>query len=118
MGVGIYRYLVFHALISEEVLRAMFIFYSIHYPREDMDDLLAESMHEFGELMRQQPGTIFQAPYPFKDPEKGTLMGVSIWESEEAFQAALPALERARANRPSQAYEIKPPEVYMLHSIR
>lgn len=43
-------------------------------------------------------------------------MGVSIWESQEAFQAALPALRRVRQNSPSHEWEIKPTEVYMLNS--
>jgi hypothetical protein len=94
----------------------MFIFYSIHYPHPGQEELLAQSMHDFGDLMKQQPGNVFQAPYPFKDPERGTLMGVSIWESEEAFQAALPILERARQDSPSHEWEISPPEVHLLQS--
>jgi hypothetical protein len=94
----------------------MFIFYSIHYPHPEKEELLVQGMHEFGELMKQQPGILFQAPYPFKDPEKGTLMGISIWESREAFQAALPTLQSARQNSPSHEWEVKPPEVYMLDS--
>ena len=96
----------------------MFLFYAVHYPQPEKEELLVQSMHEFGELMKKQPGNIFQAPYPFKDPEKGTLMGISIWESEEAFQAALPLLQSARQKRPAQELEVKPPEVYLLHSTR
>ena len=94
----------------------MFIFYSIHYPHLEKEELLVQSMHEYGELMNQQPGNLFQAPYPFKDPEKGTLMGISIWESREAFQAALPTLQSARQNSPALEWESKPPEVYRLDS--
>ena len=47
----------------------MFVFYSIHYPHPEKEGLLVQSMHEFGELMKKQPGNIFQAPYPFKDSE-------------------------------------------------
>jgi hypothetical protein len=94
----------------------MFIFYSIHFPHPETEELLVQSMHQFGELMRKQPGNIFQAPYPFKDPEKGTLMGISVWESEEAFQSVLPTLQSARQNSSSRDWEIKPPEVYMLNS--
>lgn len=94
----------------------MFIFYSIHYPYPEREELLVQSMHEFGEVIKKQPGVIFQAPYPFKDPEKGTLMGISIWESQEAFQAALPTLQGTRQNSPSHEWEIKPTEVYMLNS--
>jgi hypothetical protein len=41
----------------------MFIFYSIHYPHPEKEELLVQGMHEFGELMKQQPGILFQAPY-------------------------------------------------------
>ena len=94
----------------------MFIFYSIHYPHPEKEELLVQSMHDYGELMKQQPGNLFQAPYPFKDSEKGTLMGISIWESREAFQAALPTLCNARQNSLAQEWESKPPEVYLLDS--
>ena len=80
----------------------MFIFYSIHYPHPEKEELLVQSMHDYGELMKQQPGKLFQAPYPFQDSEKGTLMGISIWESREVFQAALPTLRNARQNSFSQ----------------
>ncbi len=74
-------------------------------------------MHQFGEVMEKQPGFIFVAPYPFKDPEKGTLMGISIWESQEAFQAAVPLLQNVRKAGSSHEWETKPPEVYMLNSV-
>jgi quinol monooxygenase YgiN len=96
----------------------MFIFYSIHYPRPEAEAQMAEGMHEYGELMRRQPGNIFVAPYPFKNPEQGTLMGISIWESEEAFQAALPIIQSARKAVPPAEWEVRPTEVYMLHSVR
>jgi hypothetical protein len=96
----------------------MFLFYTVHYPYPDKEALLVESMHQFGELMSQQPGFIFVAPYPFKDPEKGTLMGISMWESEEAFNAAAAVLRQARQNSPSHEWEAKPTEVYTLHSAR
>lgn len=94
----------------------MFLFYSIHYPHPGKEEELAQSMHRFGKLMESLPGFVFVAPYPFKDTEKGTLMGISIWESEEAFQAATPILQKVRKDEPSYDLEIKPPEVYTLHS--
>jgi hypothetical protein len=45
-------------------------------------------------------------------------MGISIWESREAFQTTLPTLRSSRQNNPSQEWEIKPPEMYMLDSTR
>ena len=96
----------------------MFIFYSIHYPYPDKEDLLVESMHQFGELMSQQPGFIFVAPYPFKNPENGTLMGVSFWESEEAFKAAVGVLRESRRNSSSRDWEIRPPDQFTMNSAR
>ena len=91
----------------------MFLFYAIHYPLSEKEALLIQNMHEFGELIKKQPGIIFVNPYPFRDTEKGTLLGISIWESQEAFQAAALALEN---DFPSEEWEVKPREVYMLNS--
>ena len=93
-------------------------FNSVHYPRPEKEDLLIESMHSFGELMRTQPGLLFVAPYPFKNPESGTVMGVAIWESQEAFQAAMEAIANLRGPGLSPDWEIKPTEVYQLLSAR
>lgn len=96
----------------------MLLFYSIHYPRPEKEALLVQSMHKYGELMKKQPGLIFVAPYPFKDTDKGTLTGVSIWESEEAFQVAIPLVRGARKEEPDHdEWEIRPPEVYTLNSV-
>lgn len=92
----------------------MFLFYAVHYPHPEKEDLLIQSMYEFSELIKKQPGLIFVNPYPFRDPEKGTLVGLAVWESQEAFQAALPNLENAF---PSEEWEIKPREVYMFNTV-
>ena len=94
----------------------MFLFYSVHYPYPDTEALLVQSMHILGEVMSKQPGFVFVAPYPFKDPEKGTLMGISMWTSREAFGAASITLQNVRDTRPADDWESKPTEVYMLDS--
>ena len=45
-------------------------------------------------------------------------MGVTIWESQEAFQAAMEAIADLRGPGPSPDWEIKPTEVYRLNSAR
>ncbi len=64
----------------------MFVFYSIHYPRPEQEELGVQQMRQLDELMKKQPGILFVSDI-FKDPEKGTLMGFTFWESQEAFQA-------------------------------
>ena len=92
----------------------MFLFYAVHYPNPEKEELLIQDMYEFSELIKKQPGLIFVNPYPFGDPEKGTLIGLAIWESQEAFHAVLPALENFF---PSEEWEVKPREVYMFNAV-
>jgi heme-degrading monooxygenase HmoA len=92
----------------------MFLLYAVHYPQPEKEALLIQSMQQFSELIKKQPGVIFVSPYPFRDPEKGTLITLAIWESQEAFQASWPALVK---DAPSEEWEVKAREVYMLTSV-
>ena len=40
----------------------MFIFYSIHYPHPEKEELLVQSMHEYGELMSSSQEICFRLP--------------------------------------------------------
>ena len=90
----------------------MFLFYSIHYPQPEKEELWVQKMRQFDELMKKQPGIIFVSDI-FQDPAKGTLIGFTFWESQETFQAAWPVLVQ---EAPASEWEVKPPEVYMLNS--
>ena len=89
----------------------MFLFYAVHHPHPEKEELLIRSMRNFGELIKKQPGIMVVDT--FRDPDNGTLLGVSIWESRDAFQAVMPALQDAF---PSEEWEVKPREVHMLDS--
>ena len=90
----------------------MFLFYAVHYPEPEKEALLIQRMQQFGELIKKQPGIIFVNT--FRDPEKGTLIAIAIWESEEAFQASWPALVK---DAPSEEWEVKPREVHMFNTV-
>jgi heme-degrading monooxygenase HmoA len=90
----------------------MFLFYSMHYPQPGKEALGAQMMRQFDELIKKQPGVMFVSDI-FQDPEKGALIGFTIWESQDAWKAAWPVLVQ---EVPSGEWEVKPPEVYMLHS--
>ncbi|TME01538.1 MAG: hypothetical protein E6I80_22035 [Chloroflexi bacterium] len=90
----------------------MFVFYSIHYPRPEQEELGVQQMRQLDELMKKQPGILFVSDI-FKDPEKGTLMGFTFWESQEAFQASWPTLVK---EVPPNEWEVKPPEAFLLNS--
>jgi quinol monooxygenase YgiN len=89
----------------------MFLFYAVHYPRPEKEELLIQGMREFGELIKKQPGCIVVDT--FRDPENGTLIAVAIWESRAAFQASWPTLAK---DAPSEEWEVKPREVHLLDS--
>ncbi len=90
----------------------MFVFYSVHYPQSGKEALWVQKMRQFDELIKKQPGIMFVSDI-FPDPEKGTLMGFTFWESEAAWKAAWPVLAK---EVPSGEGEVKPAEVYMLNS--
>ena len=89
----------------------MFVFYSVHYPQPEKEELWGQQMRQFDELIKKQPGIIFVNT--FKDPENGTLIALAIWESEEAFQASWPILAK---DAPSEEWETRPREVHLLYS--
>ena len=89
----------------------MFLFYAVHHPHPEKEALLIRSMRDFGDLIKKQPGIVVVDT--FRDRDNGTLLGVSIWDSRDAFQAALPALQDAF---PSEEWEVKPREVHLLAS--
>jgi heme-degrading monooxygenase HmoA len=91
----------------------MFLFYSVHYPQPGKEDFWIQKMRQFDELMKKQPGIVFVSDI-FKDSERGTLLGFTFWESEEAFRAVWPELAKYA---PAREWEIKPPDAYMLNCV-
>lgn len=89
----------------------MFLFYAVHYPHPEKEELLIQAMSEFGELLKKQPGCIFVNT--FRDPENRTLLAFSVWVSREAFQASWSILAKIA---PSEQWEVKPREVHLLDS--
>ena len=90
----------------------MFVLFSVHYPQLGQEAACVQKMRHFDELIRQQPGILFVSDI-FPDPEHGTLVGFTFWESEAAWQAAWPGLVEAA---PSPEGERQPAEVQMFMS--
>jgi heme-degrading monooxygenase HmoA len=71
----------------------MYINISVHRPRPGKEDLVIDSMHRYGTAARTQPG--LREVHTLKDEKAGVLVGLAIWDSEEAAIAARPALMEA-----------------------
>lgn len=79
---------------------------SIHRPHPDKEHLLIESMHRYGEAARHQKGLV--GVYTLKDISSGELVGIAIWDSEETYQAAGPALMKATEGDDFDSWEMEP----------
>lgn len=65
-----------------------FIFMVYHYPKPEHRQDLLKGMEEMRDIMAQHPGFIDAGPWEELDSER--IVGISTWESQEAFIAATP----------------------------
>lgn len=65
-----------------------YIFIAIHYPQPEHREDLIHSMRKMGQAMAAQPGLITAGPWVEQGGDR--VVGVSRWESREAFLAACP----------------------------
>ncbi|MCP4704387.1 MAG: hypothetical protein GY865_07235 [candidate division Zixibacteria bacterium] len=94
----------------------MFVHIGIHAkPKPGKENLLIESMHRFGTAMKTQPG--LQQVHALQDSESGALLGLAIWDSKEAWEAARPIMLEAIKDDPFLEWEDEPPEVYHLDEV-
>jgi heme-degrading monooxygenase HmoA len=97
---------------TQKEAQSMFVFYSVHYPQTGKEELWVQKMRDFDEVIKKQPGVLFVSDI-FPDPAKGTLIGFTFWESEDAWKAAWPmSVQEA----PAGEGEIKPADVFMFQS--
>ena len=64
-----------------------FIFMVLHYPTLEHRDELARQMGEMGAFLSATPGCVEVGP-PYLTEDGSCLVGISTWESKEAFLAA------------------------------
>jgi quinol monooxygenase YgiN len=91
------------------------LYYSVHYPKPEKEALLRDAMCHVGEAIKNLPGCLFDNA--FQDVSLGTIMAITIWESQEAFQAARPAMIEALKAIPFDEWEARPREFHTLNSL-
>ena len=94
----------------------MLVHLSVHRPKPGREQDLIDSMHRFG---RGDGG-----PFPglrealtLRDRQTGTLVGITMWDSEEAFHAGVPRMRAAVEGDDFDAWEADPPDVYLLDPV-
>ncbi|MBP3965984.1 antibiotic biosynthesis monooxygenase family protein [Paenibacillus lignilyticus] len=81
----------------------MFVHMSIHHPKPGKSEDLIASMHRFGSALEGAAG--LREVHTLKDSRTGKLIGLAIWESEEAFRAGVSAARSAVENDPFEDWE-------------
>jgi len=79
--------------------------------KPDKEAEMIETMKRFGRAMGGHPG--FRQTYSLKDPKSGALVGLAIWDSQDALAAARPAMGQALAGVDFSQLEDTAPEVYL-----
>ena len=92
----------------------------IHHPRAEHRDDLIRGMVERAELMAGTPGFIEAGPWQLEDDEP--IVGISRWESKEAFLAAVPpgfgvptSEVHEWETRPRELFHLKSPSPSPVH---
>jgi Antibiotic biosynthesis monooxygenase len=90
----------------------MFVHLAVHHPKpEYVDDVLA-SMHRVDKAAAGTPGLIQIGAW--RDQDSNRLIGLAMWESEEAFKAAAPRIFQLVADDPWDEWCEQPIDVFRL----
>jgi hypothetical protein len=88
-----------------------YIYMTIHHPKAEHRDEVIDSMIERAELMARTPGFIAAGPWVVAGDDR--IVGISRWESKEAFAAAVPPGFGVQTNDVHE-WETRPREVFHL----
>jgi heme-degrading monooxygenase HmoA len=72
-------------------------------------------MHRYGAAIAAAPGLI--SVHTLHDPDVDVLVGLAVWESEEAFRASVDLARAAVADDPFEEWEAEPVAGYRLTEV-
>jgi heme-degrading monooxygenase HmoA len=84
-------------------------------PKAGREKDLAELMKGFRDSMRGQAGLV--ETYLLKERGQGRLMGISIWETEDAFEKAMENVRPPPPKHPPESLRDEPPSTQQLDEI-
>lgn len=90
----------------------MFTHIAIHRPHPEYRDALRESMRRVNAAAQGAPGLIMIGEWA--EVDGGRLIGMAIWESREAWEAAAPDVFAVVADDPFDLWEPERPETLLL----
>ena len=78
---------------------------SVHSPKPAHRDAVLDSMQRYSRVARQQPGLEWTGVV---DDGSGRLVGIALWESEDAAVTARPALMAEVGDGPFATWDERP----------
>ena len=84
----------------------MFVNISVHRIREGNESLMLDSMHRYAAAARKAAG--LREVYSLRDERTGALLGLAIWDSQEAYEAASATIMEAVAGDDLDAWHVEP----------
>jgi heme-degrading monooxygenase HmoA len=88
---------------------------SIHRPKPEHAQDVIDSMHRFGAAALTQEGLL--EVHTLKDRRSEALVGLAVWATGEALEAARPALAAATEHDDFDAWEAAPIEGFLLDEV-
>ena len=88
---------------------------SIHRPKSEHEQDVIDSMHRFGAAARTQDGLL--EVHTLKDRRSDALIGLAVWGSAEALEAARPALAAATEHDDFDTWDAAPIEGFLLEEV-
>jgi hypothetical protein len=93
----------------------MLVRIAVHRPKPDKVAEMIATMHCMRDVGRDQQG--LQRIHALYDAEAGVLVGLAIWDSEEDWLAAAPAMRATIADVDFTRLEDNPPDVFELREV-
>jgi heme-degrading monooxygenase HmoA len=90
----------------------MFVSLAIHRPKPGAEAGMIDAMHRFRDAAQGALG--LQRIHTLRASEAGVLVGLAIWDTEDAFHAARVGMRVAIAGIDFSALEDAGPEMYFL----
>ncbi len=90
----------------------MYAVISVHTPKPGYRDKLIDSMNRFGAALQGQPGLV--GAHTLAETEGNRLIGLAMFETREAAQAAMPIANQAVANDDFELWEASETEGFRL----
>lgn len=93
----------------------LFVSLAIHRPKPGAESGMIGAMHRFRDAALGAPG--LQRIYTLRAVEEGVLVGLAIWDTEEAFHAARVGMRAAIADIDFDRLEDIGPDMYFLREV-